>query len=135
MALITWSNNFSVGISIFDEHHKKLAGLVNTLHDAMKKGEAKQIQEGILDELVVYTKNHFAEEEKYFDMYKYPDSGLHKKEHHLLTAKVVEYYTAIKSGKSVISMELMDFLRDWLLNHIANSDKKYSEFFKKNGLK
>jgi hemerythrin-like metal-binding protein len=135
MALINWSDEFSVGINVFDEHHKKLAGLVNQLHDAMKRGEAKQMQEAILDELVKYTRNHFFEEERMFDLYSYPEAILHKREHSLLTAKVVEYSNSVKSGKSIISSELMNFLRDWLLNHIANSDKKYSDFFKAKGVK
>jgi len=135
MALINWSNSYSVGISIFDEHHKKLVSLINTLHDSMKQGKAKEVQEEILSELIKYTKNHFAEEEKYFAKYNYPDEKLHKNEHALLTNKVIDFSKALKSGQVLISTELMNFLRDWLINHIANSDKKYSQFFLSKGMK
>ena len=34
------------------------------------------------------------------------------------------------SGNAMISMEVMDFLKDWLVNHIQGADKVYGPFFK-----
>jgi len=42
MALMTWKADYSVNIKQIDDQHKKLIELINTLHDAMAKGHAKE---------------------------------------------------------------------------------------------
>jgi hemerythrin len=94
----------------------------------MAKGAAKDVMGKILDELVNYTKTHFAQEEKYFDQFKYPEVEKHKNEHTILTTKAVALQTEFKSGKTALSIQTMNFLKDWLTNHIMVSDKAYSSF-------
>jgi hemerythrin len=78
MALVEWKQEYSVGIVQIDEQHKKLAGLINIMHDSIKSGHGKEAIGDVLNELIAYTQYHFSTEEKYFDMYAYPDSEEHK---------------------------------------------------------
>ncbi len=57
----------------------------------------------------------------------YPGFKEHKIEHENLTNKVIEFQRSFKKGESLISMDLMVFLKDWLLNHIEGTDKKYKD--------
>ncbi|QQS35452.1 MAG: bacteriohemerythrin [Ignavibacteriales bacterium] len=130
MALITWSEKYSVNIQSIDTQHKKLAELVNQLHSALAEGKAKEVLSKILSELVSYTKTHFAYEEKLLQQEKFPGYLAHKMEHDSLTQKVLSFQKEFQAGKSAFSVELMNFLKDWLINHIVGSDKKYTQHLK-----
>lgn len=134
MALITWSDKYSVGISSIDLQHKKLAELVNQLHAALAAGKAKEIQSKILSELIVYTKTHFTFEEKLLQAEKFPGYLPHKLEHDTLTNKVMLFQKDLNAGKASVTIDLMEFLKDWLLNHIVGTDKKYSQHLKSKGV-
>lgn len=135
MALIQWDNSLSVSVAEIDKQHQQLVSRINELNDAMKLGKGKDALGKILNALIDYTATHFKTEEKYFDLYKYPDTALHKKEHVAFVQKVSDFKDGFDKGKLSITIELMNFLSDWLKNHIKGTDKKYSAFFSSKGLK
>jgi len=135
MPLMEWSPRLSVGVELLDKDHQKLVKLINDLYDAMKEGHGKESLGSILDRLVDYTKIHFAHEEQYFAQSKYPHLADHKKEHDALTRQALDIQTQYKSGASgVLSLEVMNFLKDWLMNHIQGSDKKYGPYLNSHGI-
>ncbi|HOJ43227.1 MAG TPA: bacteriohemerythrin, partial [Syntrophorhabdaceae bacterium] len=97
--------------------------------------KGKDILGSIIDGLVNYAATHFATEEKYFDMFKYPDAPNHKKEHADFVKKVGEFQDGFKKGNLALTIEVMHFLKDWLTKHILGTDKKYGPFFNEKGLK
>ncbi|MCI5144561.1 MAG: hemerythrin [Candidatus Electrothrix sp. AR3] len=135
MSLITWDESFSVQIRVVDQQHQKLIDIINDLHDAMKAGHGKDVLSTILIELINYTGTHFTTEEQYFTKFNYPDTSAHKKEHVDFVQRVLDFKEEFENGRMTVSIELLYFLRDWLMNHIKVSDKKYSEFFHAKGLK
>jgi hemerythrin len=135
MALITWSTNMSVGIERIDREHKVLIDLINQLHGEMLAGKSKEALGTVLDKLVTYTKTHFITEETLFRTHAYPQAAAHKKEHDALTAKAVALLGDVKAGKTVISSPVLDFLKDWLTNHILKQDMAYKLFFGGKGVK
>ena len=134
MALITWSDALSVNIKEIDKQHQCLVELVNRLHDSMKAGQGNSVIGPILSDLLQYTSFHFATEEKYFKKYAYPEYLRHKMEHDDLTQKAKTLNESYLDGKLTITIEVMNFLRDWLKSHILGSDKKYSSFLCSKGL-
>ncbi|HVN47704.1 MAG TPA: bacteriohemerythrin [Bacteroidota bacterium] len=134
MSLILWDNTFSVHIKEIDEQHKKLVNLINSLYDAMKAGKGKEVLHHILDELIDYTKNHFSKEEKMMGQYGYPTAALHKMEHDKFTKKVLTMQNDLEKGNAVLSMDVLQFLKDWLLQHIQKTDKQYSPFLNSKGV-
>ncbi|MGB4268596.1 MAG: bacteriohemerythrin [Spirochaetota bacterium] len=129
MEFIEWGEHLSVGVKVFDNEHKQLVALINKLNQALLAGSAKKTMEEILKNLVNYTQIHFKHEEDYMILYDYPEYEKHKREHDALTDQVMDFYTRYQAGKTVFSLELMNFLKDWLTNHILISDKKYKNFF------
>lgn len=128
--LMPWSYKFALNIEDIDDQHKKLVSLVNELHKAMKlKKGSKQTGE-ILKNLAEYTVYHFDFEKHLFQKYGYPEMQEHLKIHDNLVAKVIDFQKQHDEGRAALTMDLMDFLTDWLKNHIMKTDKAYAPFLK-----
>ncbi len=134
MALMEWSEQYSVGIPGIDKQHKKLIQIINELHEAMRNRRGKDVLEGLLVELVDYTGYHFDAEERYFQQHQYSGYVNHKTEHDLLKAKVVDFKGKFERGDAMVTLEVMNFLKDWLADHIMVTDKKYGPFLKSKGV-
>lgn len=128
MALMTWTEDFSVRIESIDKQHQRLIELINELHEAMLSGTTRDSIGYILTSLIDYTKSHFAYEEGLFEHSEYPDVAAHKAAHAALTEKVVALQTSFAAGEAVMGMDVMSFLKDWLTGHIMGTDKKYSAY-------
>ena len=131
---MTWSDELSVGIKVIDDDHKKLVDMLNQLHEGMAAGHGKEAVGKILDELVKYTQYHFAREEKFFAQTAYTAAASHKKEHDDLTKQVLDVQAKYKKGVTAISLEVMTFLKNWLIKHIQGSDKKYGPYLNAKGI-
>jgi hemerythrin len=134
MPLFVWSKDYSVGVERFDDEHKKLFGMMNNLHDAMREGRGKSVMADVLKELVDYTHYHFQHEEKVMKEHFYPQLAAHQQAHKDLTDRVIEYQEQYESGKRMLSVEMVEFLVDWLKKHIAGVDKQYTEFLNSKGV-
>ena len=136
MPLMQWNDRMSMGLETFDNEHKKLVEMINELFDGMQAGKGAEALGKILDKLIDYTKVHFAHEEKLMAEHGYADSPTHKAEHVALAKQVLDVQAKFKSGASaVLSMDVLNFLKEWLLKHIQGTDKKYVAHFKSKGVK
>ena len=136
MPFMEWKKDYSVGVAIFDDEHKKLIAIINQLHDAFVRGVDKLVLQRISDSLVEYTLMHFRHEEMYFDDWAYPAAGEHVAIHAKLRQRVFEYRKQIQEKDSKeLAEEMTVFLRDWLLNHILVDDRKYGAFLYDKGLR
>lgn len=135
MALLTWQDKYSVGIGQIDDQHKQLIDMINELNDAMLAGKGRDVLMTVLNKLARYCLSHFAVEENLFDTHAYPKTADHKEKHHKMNAKVKALIDEVQSGKSTISIEVMNFLKNWLDKHIMETDKKYGPYLNSKGIK
>jgi len=131
MAIINWSDEYSVKVKVFDDHHKKLIGYINDLHAALAAGKGNDALGEILKKLINYTDKHFAAEEMVMQKFNYFDYPMHKKEHENLKKEVKDFYDKFQRKEISVSTNLFNFLKSWLINHIEKTDKKYTEFMNK----
>ena len=134
MAFLDWQPGFSVNVKEIDDQHQYLVSLINNLYIAMRGGQDKDALEKLINQLVIYAAMHFAKEEDYFDRLGYPEAESHKQEHAAFEAKVTEFEDDFKSGKQDMSIDVMNFLCNWLVGHIKGSDKKYGPFLNDRGV-
>jgi hemerythrin len=134
MAFMDWNNDLSVNINEIDEQHKKLLALINELHEAMKSGRGKEVTEKTLAGLIQYVGTHFTKEEDLMERYNYPGLLAHKGEHAKLTLQAKDIHQQFQQGKAVVNVELMNFLKSWLRNHILGTDKKYAPYLNGKGV-
>ncbi len=130
MQLITWTEQFSVHIPEIDAQHKRLIDCINNLHDAMMNGQSVEIMVELIDDLRDYTDEHFATEEGYMRKYGYPDYAKHHSEHRVFCDTVEDLHSRYRSGEIFLYLEAMQFLSDWLSNHILGTDKRYIPFLR-----
>ncbi len=129
MPFMQWTSALDLGIAPFDDQHKKLVVLLNSLYDAMRAGQGKDALGKILDGLVSYTRTHFADEERYLALQGYPGLEGHKLEHDALTRQVLDVQKRYKTGGGgTLTLDVLDFLKRWLAEHIQGSDKRYGAF-------
>ncbi len=133
--LIQWGPKYYIGIKEIDNQHKVLVDLINELYSNYGKKSSKQSTSKVLDKLVDYTVFHFGNEEKYFTQFGYQDTENHVSQHKMFVEKIMKVVAEFKRGDASISLDLVDFLKDWLINHILKTDKKYVAFFIENGIK
>ena len=128
--MFDWSANYSVGVGSVDAQHQNLFALARELHTAMMAGQGKAALTRILDRLVQYTVVHFAHEERLMRLHDYPDAAAHKAEHDALTKQVLKFQEDFQAGRATISVQLLQFLRNWLQEHIQGCDVKLAPYLK-----
>jgi len=128
MAVIEWKKCYEVGIATFDDEHHALVGVINDLYAALREKRGDEALNHLLISLVEYTQKHFEHEETHMDKYLFPDTEEHKQAHVLLKKRIVDFQQQVSSGEKGLSPELMGFLREWLLEHIVETDKKFATF-------
>ncbi len=131
MPLMTWSDSYTVNSIEMDNQHKKLFTLINDLSDAMSKGMGKEALGSTLAALSDYARVHFADEERALERVKYPDLAAQKAAHAAFVQRVAQLQNDYRAGKVAMTIPVMEFLKDWLTNHIMKVDKKYSTYINK----
>ena len=128
--IVVWQNTYSVGIKLIDEQHKELIKLTNKLFaSCMTSHErTRQIFLDTIHEAVDYVGYHFGTEEKVMERVNYPKYNDHKKEHADFVREVFSKVDEFNAGKMRSSLSFVYYLRDWVLHHIAVSDKKMGEY-------
>jgi hemerythrin-like metal-binding protein len=134
MALATWTDNLSVGVESIDNQHTVLFNTINELHAAMMKDKARSIVGELLGRLLAYTRNHFSTEEALMEDANYAGLAIHRIEHRKLTKQVEWFVARYQQGDLTLSLELADFLSDWLKNHIQKEDQSYIPWLNEHGM-
>ncbi len=133
--MITWKEKDSMGISIIDEEHKKLIDIINKAIATMEHNDNTEELKEVLYGITMYAMIHFSEEENYMIEFNYPEYQTHRNEHIDFSEKTLAYCERIANRDSHFTNEVFKYLKQWLVNHIQTTDKKYIDCFKRNGLK
>jgi hemerythrin len=126
--MFDWKPEYSVGVKSIDGQHQKLFALARELHQAMSSGQGKLATERMLDRLVQYTGTHFAHEERLMQQCQYPAFAEHRLKHQALTQKVRTFQADFEAGRVAMSVQLLQFLKEWLEHHIQVEDTAYAPF-------
>ena len=135
MKFIEWDDTLSVKIESIDEEHKELIGMINEFYENVREQSQAELMAALIRRMKKYSVFHFSTEESYMRLYDFPGYEKHKKEHDAFIAKVADLEERFNNGRLIISFEVSNFLKKWVKNHIQKTDKMYSEFFIKKGIK
>ncbi|MDR0555345.1 MAG: bacteriohemerythrin [Treponema sp.] len=128
--VVNWKNTYSVGIKLIDDQHKQLISMTNDLFLSCLKGDdvARAFFKKVIHGAVDYIKVHFDTEEKLMRKIAYPDFAAHKREHEEFIGEVLLRVKDFEEGRKFVPNAFARFLKEWVLTHIAMSDKKYANF-------
>jgi hemerythrin len=126
MTQVIWQDSYSIGIDTIDTQHKQLFDIMNKIYVASEEESDLEIIIPLFDQLQDYTKYHFDEEEQFFTTLSKSNIEQHKNEHRFFINELEKIkQQSLRIG--TISLELLYFLNDWLVNHIQVEDPKYLE--------
>jgi hemerythrin len=129
MAIAIWKVEYLTGDLQVDQDHQKLFAIVNALHDAiLLKAEYAVLQE-ILQQLAAHTVAHFQTEERLMQAYAYIGFDRHKQVHDGLLAKMTSLLQQLEAQQRLPTVQLTEFLTEWLAHHIKGEDQKMIQFF------
>ena len=131
---INWEKSYSVGVRGIDDQHKMLLQIINTFVDAIRHNKGRSEIRSTLDSLISYTNLHFVAEEVLMGAVGYPFLPDHMRKHKLLVKQINEFSDRVSADDYVSNNEVLDFLYDWLINHILMEDMKCADIYRSKGL-
>ncbi len=135
MSLFVWDDTYSVKVKQFDSEHQKLFDIINELYDGMKAGHGQQALASVIQQLISYTEKHFSSEEAALRRANYPQLEQQITQHRAFVARIKQLSQDFASVAAGLSVEVLDFLKDWLANHIKGTDRQYSTALNANGIR
>lgn len=126
--LVRWSNSLSTGVPVIDGQHKLLLTYINKLHRGIRNGDDEALLLEILDALAGYAFTHFNTEEIFFAHSGYPDTAEHIRIHEQFREKVIQFRESVLDGKASVDVDVLDFLKNWLIEHIQGMDVSFAPY-------
>jgi hemerythrin len=134
---VEWSEELSIGVDLIDSQHKELFVKINELVAAIKDHTCKYKITDVIRFLEDYIVFHFSEEEAYMRQNDYPGYLLHQAQHNYFMESFLELKKELqkleggkKRGSYDLSVMTNQVVVDWILDHIAEVDRKFGEFLK-----
>jgi hemerythrin len=126
-----WKENFNIGIEEIDNQHKSFLECLNDCCAQISINRGSLIDKSLIDKLSDYASTHFKFEENLMEFEGYPEIEQHRKMHQYFELQVAEMEISIADQEVRSLKSVLPFLRDWLLNHIIEQDKKFASYLKK----
>jgi len=125
---ITWDSSFSVGVALLDKQHRVITEVINELTNHAHAAVGSEKISDVLDKLTHYASLHFKTEEAILEQHGYLGRAEQIREHHAYRIKIATLCQETVFHKSSVSTDLIQFLRDWWVDHILVSDMQYRAF-------
>ena len=131
--VLEWDETFATGVDEIDEQHMILVHTLNEASKTLGKDSSIETLKSITQNLLSYALYHFETEEELMQEYGYSveteaDAEDHLNQHRSFSRKVVSVRDGINSGVPIEAGELLEFLNQWLVNHILKTDQKLGKF-------
>ena len=124
MAFLEWNEELSTGVSAIDSQHARLIVLLNGISDAVKTGQPEEHIRSLLDELIAFTRFHFESEERLMRQSGYTDILIHQQVHRKLLEDLLSIQRRFEGASLMLTLQA---LKDWLIKHITESDRRLGE--------
>ncbi|AGA67708.1 hemerythrin-like metal-binding domain-containing protein [Desulfitobacterium dichloroeliminans LMG P-21439] len=132
--MLKWKEEYSIGVAVIDEQHMRLFEIGNQIYDLLENYLLPDKYDKIVTiilELKDYTIYHFKTEEDYMLKIKYPGYFKQKVAHDDFIKEIESIdLDAIDQDQDGHTRKLLNFIFDWVLDHILKSDFGIKEFIR-----
>jgi hemerythrin-like metal-binding protein len=135
MNIITWSDEYSVGVAELDNQHKKIIALINELNASREISSRSEQLHNILGRIIIYAQNHLDYEENLLRENAYPGYENHLRKHQDYKLKVSDFAVDILEYREDLPEKLLNYLNQWWTAHILKEDMQYKPFFEEKGIR
>ncbi len=127
--IVGWSDEFKLHLPEIDAQHQILFGLIDELWKVIVARSGRNDQLRLIGDLEDYAVQHFKEEELFMQATSFPNLASHKLAHETYVKRIASERATIISGSPTLSLDLLRFLQDWLVEHIMVSDREYARHY------
>lgn len=128
--IVQWKEIYQIGHEDIDQQHKKLFEIMNNLHDVQQNGTGQIVLESIFKQLTDYMAFHFSTEETLMTEVNYPNIEQHINAHEDFISRIYHCENKSKLGNLIISIKVLNYLKEWVIDHILGTDKELGEYLK-----
>lgn len=134
MTKLEWKAEYSVGVKLFDDHHKQLLQIIGELENAIETKCTPNKCQMIFSKLVEYSQYHFDSEETLLAQNNYTELHQQKGSHQKFISTIKSFRHRVQLGDDNVELELFEYLNNWMIHHILTEDKRYTAFFAKRNI-
>jgi hemerythrin len=124
MSLITWKDEFSVGVAAVDFEHRELIELINGLDAGMREYASQTTVVETLGEIYARISAHFALEEKIMRKAGYDGFATHKHDHERLLDELLDVIDSVDDAGHYDRAGLSRDLNRWFSDHFRTHDAR-----------
>jgi hemerythrin-like metal-binding protein len=130
---IEWSNNMLTGVATMDSQHRYLVDTLKRANEKLLRRDESMLLGEIARDLLNYAIMHFETEEALMQRYGYgnecPDlARSHIAQHRDFSRRVVDVCEHLREGRPVSRIEVLQYLNEWLRNHVLGVDQRLGAF-------
>lgn len=126
--LVHWSDAFKVNVPSMDMQHAGLFDAVNAAYSAIKFNIGHDVVREKISLLADKVKDHLQSEEVLLQKVKYDDFTAHKQIHDAVLNELAERIDRAQAkGNPDALMDVVFFVKIWLIDHIFRVDRRYSQ--------
>jgi hemerythrin-like metal-binding protein len=129
-----WSSAFNIGVPRIDRQHQRLAELLNEFHGSCSLPGPDCAVYPVLNALVRYAEEHFRGEEALMEETRYPESLRQKREHEKFAFAIFAFNERLQARGAEVAEEALSFVKNWLLDHILQMDRKMGDYLRDRGI-
>lgn len=128
--MFEWDEILSVGIDVVDDQHQELFRIGRELVYVLENTSAGLDQYDdivkLIKELHTYAIFHFSEEEQLMEKADFIGLAAHRFQHKIFVKKIEEIELGeLDEDQKNHALDLLDFLANWITNHIMKIDREY----------
>jgi hemerythrin len=125
MRLLSWKDEYSVGIEAVDHEHRELIDLINRLHDELDAPAAKLTVPAFFGDLLKGISAHFALEEKFMRDRGYNALDAHKGDHERLLDDLCAIMDAYEHSEDTTASSWLS-ADTWFTRHFRTHDARFT---------